>query len=285
MSSKFFTTRIVAERTTLIRGTCGDNAYLLEGDTYALLIDTLTGAGNLAAFCRELTDLPIHVALTHGHADHSGGCFDFGVCSMHPDDIRFLYDDTTVEHRKFHIDRANGGTSFVKISDLTPPCGLRTYPVYDGDVFDLGGRKLEAIHVPGHSLGSIVFLERAKGIAFAGDACNQGTLLYLDGSTSVPDYKRGLFHFKKFQDAFDFMWWGHSDDPLPAKVIDEALVLCDRILAGKDDAEERGFYRAPFYFARSKDKDDGMIANIGYRKDWILAVPPYRMAPLPPEDK
>jgi hypothetical protein len=36
--------------------------------------------------------------------------------------------------------------------------------------------------------------------------------------------------------------------------------------------------------AAYKDKDDNMIANIGYRKDWILAAPPYRMAPLPPEN-
>ncbi|MDR2103522.1 MAG: MBL fold metallo-hydrolase [Treponema sp.] len=281
MQSKFFSSRVLAEGTTLIRGTAGENAYLLEGSKYALLIDTLTGAGNLRAYCRELTDLPIHAALTHGHADHSGGCFDFGLCSMHPDDIRFLYDDTTVTHRREHIENSNGGSTFVQWTDLTPPSALRTYPLYDSDSFDLGGRIIDVIHVPGHSLGSLVFLERALRIVFTGDCCNSNTLLYLDGSTSIPDYKKGLLHFKERRQEFDWLWGGHGNDPLPPRVIDEALFLCDKILEGRDDAEERGFYRAPFYFARRKDKDDGLIANIGYRKDWILQAPPYRMAPLP----
>jgi glyoxylase-like metal-dependent hydrolase (beta-lactamase superfamily II) len=284
MNSKFFSTRQVTERTIQIRGTAGENAYLLEGDTYALLIDTLTGAGNLRSFCRELTDLPIHAALTHGHADHSGGCFDFGICSMHPDDIRFLYDDTTVEHRKEHIERCNGGASFIQWGDLTPPSALKTYPIYDSDVFDLGGRIIEVIAVPGHSLGSLVFLEKAKKIVFSGDACNSNTLLYLDGSTSIPDYKAGLLHWKKRQSEFEALWGGHGNEPLPPWVIDEAISLCDKILDGSDDGEERGFYRAPFYYARRRDRDDGIVANIGYRKDWIHKVPPYRMAPLPPLD-
>jgi glyoxylase-like metal-dependent hydrolase (beta-lactamase superfamily II) len=281
MGSKFFSNRVITDRTTLIRGTAGENAYLLEGDNYALLIDTLTGAGNLRSYCRELTDLPVHVALTHGHADHSGGCFDFGVCSMHPDDIRYLYDDTTVTHRREHIENSNGGSTFVQWTDLTPPSALRTYPLYDGDSFDLGGRIIEVIHVPGHSLGSLVFLERAQRIVFTGDCCNPHTLLYLDGSTSIPEYKKGLLHFREWRREFNWLWSGHGNDPHPPRVIDDAILLCDKILEGSDDAEEWGFYRAPFYFARRKGKDDGLIANIGYRKDWILRVPPYRMAPLP----
>jgi glyoxylase-like metal-dependent hydrolase (beta-lactamase superfamily II) len=285
MKSKFFESRQISEGTTLIRGTSGENAYLIEGEKYALLIDTLTGAGNLHAFCRELTELPIHAALTHGHGDHSGGVFDFGQVSMHPGDLRYFWDDTNVEHRKFHVERANSGPKLasghiLSKHDFTPPCPVKIYPLFEGDVFDLGGRQIEVIETPGHSLGSITFLERARQEAYSGDACNSNTLLYLDGSTSIPCYREALLRWKKRQGEFDRLWSGHGDEPHNPAVIDEAIVLCDRILEGKDDAEERGFYRAPFYYARRQGKDDGMFVNIGYRKDWIHEVPPYRMVPL-----
>jgi glyoxylase-like metal-dependent hydrolase (beta-lactamase superfamily II) len=58
----------------------------------ALLIDSLIGAGNLRAFCRELTDLPITLVNTHGHVDHTGGNFDFDECYIHPNDISLMYE-------------------------------------------------------------------------------------------------------------------------------------------------------------------------------------------------
>ena len=38
--------------------------YLIEGNEFALLIDTMYGYGSLKAFCRMLTDKPIRLALT-----------------------------------------------------------------------------------------------------------------------------------------------------------------------------------------------------------------------------
>ena len=42
-------------------------------------------------------------------------------------------------------------------------------PFEDGKVFDLGGRTLEAILVPGHSKGSCCFLDKVDRILFTGD--------------------------------------------------------------------------------------------------------------------
>ena len=47
--------------------------YLLEGDEFALLIDTGLGLFDLTALVRQYTDKPLLVALTHGHVDHAGG--------------------------------------------------------------------------------------------------------------------------------------------------------------------------------------------------------------------
>jgi glyoxylase-like metal-dependent hydrolase (beta-lactamase superfamily II) len=282
METKFFTTRRIADRTIKIRGLGFENAYLLEGDTQALLIDTLAGAGNLRAYCRELTDLNLQIILTHGHPDHSGGSFDFGACFVHPEDIRILYDSASVQMRREFIEHFNRHASFLQWSDFTPPCALRTYPVYDGDSFDLGGRLIEVIGVPGHTHGSVVLLDREQRILFSGDACDTNTLLYLDGSTSIAEYKQSLLRLKERQGEFDHLWGGHGGKPLPPLVIDEALMLCDKIFDGSDAAEETGVSNeTPYYYARNRKGDDGLIANIAYRRDWLYQAPHNRTKPIP----
>ena len=68
------------------------NCYLIEGEDYALLIDSILGMGNLKAFCETLTDKPILVANTHSHSDHVGGNFHFDHCFMPDRDIRSFQD-------------------------------------------------------------------------------------------------------------------------------------------------------------------------------------------------
>jgi glyoxylase-like metal-dependent hydrolase (beta-lactamase superfamily II) len=279
MTSQFFTADKIADSTYQIRGTTIDDAYLLEGKTCALLIDTLAGAGNLRAFCRELTDKPIHVALTHGHCDHAGGCFDFDECFIHPEDIRMMYAGAAIERRKGFI-AAFAGPSLPD-SDFTPPRPLRTYPIYDGSVFDLGGRLVHAVGVPGHTRGSLVFIDTNTRIAYLGDAVNTNTLLHLDDSTDIPTYKAGLLHFKERLGEVDTFWSGHGAKPLPLCVVDENLALCDRILAGCDDAEAAE-NNAPHqvYYARRRDTCTEFSANIGYYKEWIHNAPQPRQPPL-----
>lgn len=42
--------------------------------------------------------------------------------------------------------------------------------VKDGDIFDLGGTQIEVSHMPTHTPGSIVLLDRKAGICYSGDA-------------------------------------------------------------------------------------------------------------------
>ncbi|GHU71803.1 hypothetical protein FACS189450_08450 [Spirochaetia bacterium] len=283
-ASKFFTPTQIADGTWQITGTAGENAYLLEGKKSALLIDTLIGAGNLKAFCRELTDLPVTVAMTHGHADHTGGVYDFGACFIHPEDIRYMYTDTNVKHRKEFIDARYNGASFVQEGDLTPPSPVWTFPIYNGSVFDLGDRRVEAVGVPGHSRGSLVFIDFNTRIAFLGDAVNSNTLLYLQDSTGIPEYQRGLTHFKaRLQEtgAVDTFWSGHGKKPLPMAIVDEALGLCNKILTGTDDAEEvTGKGLRPVYYARRRNTCTEFNANIGYYREWIYEAPIPLLPPL-----
>ena len=53
------------------------NAFLIEGEEKAALVDTGCGIGDLAGEVRALTDKPLIILLTHTHFDHDGGVFEF----------------------------------------------------------------------------------------------------------------------------------------------------------------------------------------------------------------
>jgi glyoxylase-like metal-dependent hydrolase (beta-lactamase superfamily II) len=274
MDSKFFGTQEIAPHTTAIIGLGNELCYLLEGKTRALLIDALIGVGNLRAFCRELTDLPITVVNTHGHVDHIGGIFDFDECYIHPNDIPLIYE--TEELRVGYVKNGikNSGKKIVLLeNDFTVIKPMKTFPIYDGFVFDLGERNIEVITVPGHTMGTVVLLDRSNRIVFSGDACNANTLLFLPHSTSIEEYRESLLRFKKFQPYFDVMWGGHSLYAVPNVIIDEAIELCDEIVAGTDDAFGSEHLGRPCFYGKKKDANfkrlDGKIANIAYSKDKI----------------
>ncbi len=271
-TSKFFTAEAIFDNVTAITGLAGEKCFLIQGREKALLIDALTGVGSLKAFVRELTDLPVQLVNTHGHVDHCGANFEYGQCWIHPADIALMYEHGDPEMR---WDFASSmGVKSARPEDVIPPCPVKTFPVYDGDIFDLGGVKLEAIGVPGHTFGTIVLLDRDRRIVYSGDACNANTLLFLPGSTTIEEYKESLLHFKAFQPAFDGMFGGHGPGPVPNTLIDEALLLCDEIMAGTDDQAQGESVGRPCLYAREKDqffrRKDGGIANIAYSKDMIF---------------
>jgi glyoxylase-like metal-dependent hydrolase (beta-lactamase superfamily II) len=283
METKFFKSQDIVPGIIFLRGSANDNAYLLLGDRYALLIDTMTGAGSLREFCTKLTDLPIKVALTHGHLDHYGGCFEFGECYIHPADIDVLYIDTSAERRLKFIEGMNGGETFVRLEDITVPCALQTYPLYEGDFFDLGNRRIEVIGVPGHSTGSLVFYDPSSRILFSGDACNTNTLLFLDGSTSIRTYRESLLGLQKRRGDFDYFWGGHGNEPLSPDVILQGIELCDKIISGTDDAVLGGTRRlqseeVQYFYAKPRMQD--LSANIAYRRDRIHEAPLFRRPPV-----
>ena len=58
----------------------------------------------------------------------------------------------------------------------------------DGDVIDLGGRHIEAVHTPGHSPGHLCYYERERGYLFTGDIVSEGTLYASYPSTDPEAY-------------------------------------------------------------------------------------------------
>lgn len=120
--------------------------YIIEGSDKAMLVDTGTRCDKLDSIVRLITQKPLYVVLTHAHPDHAGNIRFFPEIYLHAADTVLL--DNSYP----------GKLHFVK----------------DGDVFDLGNRKIEVAHMPAHTPGSIVLLDKAAGNCFSGDAFGSG---------------------------------------------------------------------------------------------------------------
>ena len=55
--------------------------------------------------------------------------------------------------------------------------GCKRQYLSNGQIFDLGNRKIEVVFTPGHTYGSVTFIDRDKHYGFSGDAFGSGNLL------------------------------------------------------------------------------------------------------------
>jgi hydroxyacylglutathione hydrolase len=238
MTTELFSSDRINNYTYRIKGLGGELCYLVEGQERALLIDSLCGVGSLKEYVEGLTKLPVTVVLSHAHGDHCGGAWEYEECYLHPDDLPLFYSEkhTSAENRFAFVSQSEPvRMGMVTCGDVVQARPIRAYPVYEGDIFDLGNVQIEVISVPGHSYGSVVFLDRAARLLYSGDACNIRTIIGHYGAASVEEYRESLLHLKKYQEKFDFCYGGHGFYPVRNTVIEDALVLCEKILSGTDD--------------------------------------------------
>jgi glyoxylase-like metal-dependent hydrolase (beta-lactamase superfamily II) len=137
------------------------------------------------------------IVLTHIHLDHGGGVGDLvrafpnATVVVHPFGARHLVDP---ERLLASSARVYGELMDTVYGGLTPVETSRIKGAEDGEVIDLGGRRLELIHAPGHARHHIGVFEPDAGALFAGDGV--GVLLpstnVLRPATPPPDFDRDL---------------------------------------------------------------------------------------------
>ena len=253
-------------------------AFLIVGTSAAIVYDSMFGYGNLRDFCQSITDLPLLMVNSHYHGDHSGVNFDFDCCYIHAFDLPGLYQGfakTREELLQKAIDTAvDEFKDRLKLEDICWIRPMKAYPLFDGDVFDIGDRKLTVIHVGGHSPGSIMLLDPKYHVAYSGDTCNNDTIV--TQGDAIEEYLEGLIHLRRFTDDIQYLFGGHED--FPAAIIDEGIELCKRVTAGTDDRVE---YVIPFppgqqskvlFAAKMKSfyrRVDGKDMNLQYSLDNI----------------
>ena len=143
----------------------GVHTDLLVGEHHALLFDTGYGFEDLHALVRRITDLPLYVVNSHGHVDHAAGNWQFNEVFIHPADVPVCVEHNGPRMRMAELDQAELPEGFCLEEYLSHGCG-RLRPVGEGDVFDLGGKTLEVVELPGHTAGSIGLFWREEKLLY-----------------------------------------------------------------------------------------------------------------------
>lgn len=189
-------------------------SFLITGSDRALLFDTGLGIGNIKTVVDLLTNLDVIVLNSHTHFDHIGG--------------NHLFDVIYGTNLDYTNRRAKGlahesVAEFVQDGwiwkDLPEGFSRETYQslpfritsrVNEGDVIDIGGRKLEILFTPGHAPDSICLIDRENRLLFTGDSFYLAPLYtHIEGS-SFSDYAKTARRLAGLADEIDSAVTSHN---------------------------------------------------------------------------
>ncbi|MCD2347056.1 MBL fold metallo-hydrolase [Clostridium guangxiense] len=223
--------------------------YLVIGKEKAALIDTGIGSGNLSKVVRSITKKQVIVLHTHGHLDHVGA--------------DALFSELYLNCREYYL-ASNGGDfqaltnerlNFIKLNlkDKTEMYenikshivkSEKTYynNISDGDTIDLGETKLEAVSTPGHTPGSISYVNNKDHYAFTGDGI--ADIHWFDGKESikVEDFLNTLNHFENKAKRVKKIYAAHVPKAFDLELVHDLQTAARAIINGADDEIENADY-------------------------------------------
>lgn len=165
---------------------CSD-MYLIVGKKEALLIDlsnNIRWADNAAESLRQIVaerteGKPLTITFTHNHGDHIGMLHAF----IEDNEVNFALPET----------------DFKPFASRIPE--NRYQFINEGYVFDLGGFEIEAVEVPGHTNGSMVFYMKGNDILFSGDAIGSGHGVWIFNMDAYRKYAEAVPHLISWLEA------------------------------------------------------------------------------------
>ncbi|MDR0570851.1 MAG: MBL fold metallo-hydrolase [Clostridiales Family XIII bacterium] len=191
--------------------------FLIEGDDRAALLDSCAGGGeDFKSAVLSLTSKPVQLVITHSDQDHTGGQ-DYFRCrpQMHP-----------AEYARYAA-KGNAGK--------TPE------PLWEGQVIDLGGVKLEAALIPGHTPGSIALLDRAGRRLFVGDTISDSHIYMFGDGRDLRALIESLRKLEAMEPLVDAVHPAHGSPVLPTEWIAKTRVAAEKLLVGELEPKEPPF--------------------------------------------
>lgn len=97
-----------------------------------------------------------------------------------------------------------------------------------GQLIDLGGRSMEVIHTPGHSDGSVCFLDETNRILFSGDTVNKQIILMRQPGNDkklIQIYHDTVERLWAISGRYDCLAIGHDGITIPKHIVKDYLDL------------------------------------------------------------
>lgn len=187
--------------------------FLIVGTKEALLIDTGFEDSGVYEAVRKITDLPMQVILTHGDMDHDGGLKDFGRCRLNKAD--------------WHLVEGN----------------IKMDPLGEGDIFEFGGYCFETMEIPGHTYGSVAFIDREKRLLLPGDSVQKEGPIYMFGEhRNLDGYIESQKRLCALTDQVDTLLPCHGSYPIGPEYIRRNLEDAEMLKEGKLTGEKHAFF-------------------------------------------
>jgi glyoxylase-like metal-dependent hydrolase (beta-lactamase superfamily II) len=167
------------------------NIWLVRGRDRDLLFDSGLGHFGLKEHVPIVTGRPLLVVASHTHFDHVGSHHEFPDRAVHEAEAAILADPRnqwTLADRyatEDMFDRPPEGWDTARYRVRPAPASRL---LKGGDVIDLGDRRFEVVHTPGHSPGGIGLHEKASGVFLSGDIVYDGPLIDDAYHSAIEDY-------------------------------------------------------------------------------------------------
>jgi glyoxylase-like metal-dependent hydrolase (beta-lactamase superfamily II) len=172
------------------------NCWHVRGRDRDMLVDSGMGVVSLRDWVPLVTERPLEAVASHTHFDHVGCHHEFACRSCHGAEAHILRAP----------DRANTWadryvTDAIFLTPPPEPWSAAAYAIapapatrllWDGDAIDLGDRRFEVIHTPGHSPGGIALWEAATGVLITGDIIYDGELIEGETAAEQAQYRASL---------------------------------------------------------------------------------------------
>jgi glyoxylase-like metal-dependent hydrolase (beta-lactamase superfamily II) len=157
------------------------NIWHVRGGERDMLVDSGMGVVSLREEVPLVSERSCVAVASHTHFDHIGGHHEFAERLVHAEEAALLAAPTREATLADPYVTDDIFTALPPAPYSSTEYRVRAAPatrtVADGDEIDLGKRRFEVIHTPGHSPGEIMLWEKASGILFSGDTVYDGPLI------------------------------------------------------------------------------------------------------------
>ena len=212
-------------------------SYLVVSADRALLFDTGLGIGDMRKVVSELTQLEPIVLNSHTHYDHVGGNHQFR--EIYGTATDYTKTNSRGRPKEALAEFVSEGwiwkptpEGFSKEAYRGEPFDI-TKTVEDGEVIDLGGRKLEVLLTPGHAPDALCLLDRENRLLFTGDTFYPAALYtHLPGS-NLETYRKTAHRLAELAPQVDYLLPSHNEPLVASEFLVKMRDAFDAILDSK----------------------------------------------------